>query len=123
MRRVGIQLIFILFLISCGNDVPDDVLPPEKMQVVMTDMLLAEGFAENFLVMDSSKKREDWFAQEYSKVIAIHKISQEQFRNSLKYYKKHPELFKEVIDTVYQRGQRMRDQGYQRANSKTKAVE
>lgn len=109
-------------LLSCGDDVPGHVLSEQKMQSVLTDILLAESYTENFLVMDTSKKREDWFAGEYSKVMAIHQISQNDFRKSLQYYKKHPDLFKNIMDTVYQRGQRLRDQGYQRANSKKIAL-
>lgn len=122
MRRVVI-VFFIFFIFSCDNSIPNDVLPVEKMQNIMTDMLLAEGFAENFELLDTTKKRDDWFAQEYSKVMAIHKISQEQFRKSLQYYKKNPDLFKVVVDTVYHRGQRLRDAGFQRMKNIKKPVE
>ena len=121
MRRLAI-LCFSVIVFSCDNNIPNDVLPVEKMQNVMTDILLAEGFAENFELMDTTKKREEWYAQEYSKVMSIHKISQDQFRNSLNFYKKNPDLFKAVVDTVYQRGQRLRDAGYQNLKNLKKPV-
>lgn len=122
MKRM-LLFVSISFIAACSSSASKDVLSVDKMQVVMTDMLLAEGFTENFLVNDSSKTRDEWFSQEYSKVMAIHNISQDQFHKSLNFYKKRPDLLKVIIDTVYQRGQRMRDASYQTANSKKTAVE
>lgn len=112
MRR-GLAILSCVFLFSCGNHIPNNVLPVDKMQDVMMDLLLSEGFAENFELMDTSHKRDYWYSKEYSKVMAIHKVTQDQFRKSLSFYKKNPDLFKVVVDTVYQRGQRLRDAGYQ----------
>ncbi|MEY4111185.1 MAG: hypothetical protein RLZZ46_1541 [Bacteroidota bacterium] len=122
MRRLAIVISVSLFF-SCANTIPGKVLEPEKMQDVLSDMLLAEGFTENFLILDSSKTREEWFSQEYSRVMAIHKISQEDFRNSLNFYKKHPDVFKIIVDTVYQRSQRMRNAGFKGAAEKSLRVQ
>ena len=92
------------------------------MQDVLTDILLAEGFTENFLLLDTSKKRDEWLAGEYSKVMAIHQITQDQFRKSLDYYKSKPDEFKIIIDSVNQRGLRNRDESYQTGGKKKKKL-
>lgn len=117
--RKYLTILFSMGLLSCGDGIPNDVLSVDKMQAVLTDVLLAEGFVENFELMDTTKKREDWYALEYSKVMTIHNISQDQFRRSLNFYKKNPDLFKIITDTVYQRSQRWRDGGFKQVK-KTK---
>lgn len=104
---------FFCLLTACKSDLPKDVISVNTMQDVMTDMLLAEGFAENFLLLDTSKSRDYWYSQEYSKVMAIHKISQKDFRRSIQFYKTRPDLFKVIVDTVSQRGLRHRDRAYE----------
>lgn len=122
MRKIAIVLCMYL-LFSCNDGVPNDVVSPEKMQDVLTDMLLAEGFTENFLLLDSSKTREEWFSQEYSRVMSIHHLTQDEFRTSLNFYKKRPDMFKIIVDTVYQRGQRMRNTGFKSSNEKSLRVQ
>lgn len=108
----------MLLSVGCSRTVPRNIIKQDKMQDVLTDILLAEGFAENFLLIDTSKRRDEWFAGEYSKVMAIHKITQDQFRKSLDYYKSKPDVFKVIIDSVNQRGSRNRDESYQLGGKK-----
>jgi hypothetical protein len=117
-RLTGLIFLFLLFFVGCTDKTPKGLLEIHKMQDILTDLLLAEGFTENFLLLDTSKKRDEWLAGEYSKVMAIHQISQQQFRSSLDYYKKRPDLFKEIIDSVNQRGIRHRDESYQQVGKK-----
>ena len=122
MNRFTGWCCLLLLCMSCGKSASKDILDEEKMQDVLTDVLLAEGFTENFLLLDTTKNRDEWLSGEYSKVMAIHKISQEQFRASLNYYKKNPDLFKAIIDTVNQRGLRNRDESYQSGGKKKRKI-
>jgi len=122
MNRLAGWFFLIFFQLNCGDQTPRTILDLEKMQDVLTDVLLAEGFAENFLLLDTTKNRDEWLGQEYSKVMAVHKISQDQFRASLDYYKNRPDLFKVIIDTVNQRGLRNRDESYQQNGKKKKKI-
>ena len=42
----------------------------------------------------------------YQKLFSIHKISREQFRNSLHYYEKRPDLLKPIFDSLQKRSER-----------------
>jgi hypothetical protein len=112
MRVMALLLIFAI--ISCGSNdkVPKDVLEPRKMERVMTDILMAESFSESYLLIDTTKKRDEWFTGELNKVLAINHITQDQFRKSMDFYKSRPDIFKVIIDSINARGQRNRDRIY-----------
>jgi Domain of unknown function (DUF4296) len=109
-----IALLFTFIILSCGSNdkVPKDVLEPQKMERVMTDILMAESFSESYLLLDTTKKRDEWFTGELNKVLAINQISQDQFRKSMDFYKSRPDIFKVIIDSINAKGQRNRDKIY-----------
>jgi hypothetical protein len=112
MRVVALLLMFAI--LSCGSSdkVPKDVLEPRKMERVMTDILMAESFSESYLLLDTTKKRDEWFTGELNKVLAINHISQDQFRKSMDFYKSRPDIFKVIVDSINAKGQRNRDKIY-----------
>lgn len=112
MRVVALLLMFAI--LSCGSNdkVPKDVLEPRKMERVMTDILMAESFSESYLLLDTTKKRDEWFTGELNKVLAINNITQDQFRKSMDFYKSRPDIFKVIIDSINAKGQRNRDKIY-----------
>ena len=107
-------LLLTFAILSCGSNdkLPKDVLEPRKMERVMTDILMAESFSESYLLLDTTKKRDDWFTGELNKVLAINHISQKQFRKSMDFYKSRPDIFKVIIDSINAKGQRNRDKIY-----------
>jgi hypothetical protein len=112
MRVVALLLMFAI--LSCGSSdkVPKDVLEPRKMERVMTDILMAESFSESYLLLDTTKKRDEWFTGELNKVLAINHITQDQFRKSMDFYKSRPDIFKVIVDSINAKGQRNRDKIY-----------
>lgn len=98
----------ISILIGCSEKRPSDIMDQQQMQLVLTDMLIAESFAESFLLMDTAKTKNEWFSGELEKVLKVRKISQEQFRRSLEYYKSRPDLFKVIVDSMNTEAQRRR---------------
>ena len=77
----------------------DAHLPQKLMQKVLLDMTLAEGYST--MLKDSlhkaGTKNYDSLAVFYKDIFAHHKISQEQFTESLDWYKGHPE----EMDSAY----------------------
>ena len=64
-------------------------------------MMRADQFmADHIFAKDSmANKRlvsEEW----YGKVLALHKISQEEFRKSYDYYSARPQLLKDLMDSI-----------------------
>lgn len=108
------SFIMVGLLMSCGNrdKIPADVFGPDKMGKVLTDVLLAESFAEGYLLLDTTRTRDQVFSGELNKILAIQKISPAEFRRSLNFYKSRPDIYKVVIDTAYNRAQRNRDHIY-----------
>ena len=120
-----IILILLIFAFSCGrkDKVPEGVLEPAKMEKVMTDLLMSESFAESYLLIDTSKKRDEWFTGELNKVLAIQDVTQDQIRKSLDFYKTRPDLFKVIVDSINARAQRNRDKVYDMEKRKRIKVE
>ncbi len=99
MRKV---LFLILFAASCENksDIPDDVIKPRKMQSIFWDMIRADILADEIVKKDSSKnlqKQKDSLAE---KVFFFNKINSTSFYNSIDFYEKHPDLLKNILDSL-----------------------
>ncbi len=100
MKRLLI-LALIPFLFSCGEEkkevaIPADVLPKEKMAMVITDVHLAEASADLKTLPDSSSTEKIGFQKIYEK----NQISKAQYDTSLSFYVNHPELLNEVYEMV-----------------------
>lgn len=94
--------ISILFLvISCKNKAgyTGSHLPPKMMQQVLLDVSLAEGYCT--MAKDSlhraGTKNYDSLAVYYKEIFDHYKITEEQFTESLDWYKNHPS----DLDTLY----------------------
>jgi hypothetical protein len=105
MRRLFPALCIIIFITACsGNKLPADVLPREKMQVVLWDLLRSTEYVNAFILnKDSTLDRGSVGAQIYDEVFRMHKVSKSTFDKSLVYYKEHPDLFKQIMDTLEKR--------------------
>jgi hypothetical protein len=117
----SLTLVLLICMFSCTgrNHIPSGVLEPEKMEKVLYDVVVAEGYAETYLYKDSSRKTEDWMDGELDKVLAIHKVSQETFMKSYDFYKKRPDLLKPIIDTMDEKSRRNRERVFERTIRKT----
>ncbi len=120
-----VPFILVLLLGSCAkkDKIPAGVLGPEKMERVMTDVLLAESFAEGYLVMDTTRTRDQIFSKELNKVLAIQKLSEGEFRRSWNFYKSRPDLFKVIVDSAYNSAQRNREYIYDDSKKKRMIME
>ena len=99
MIRAGI--IVVLFL-SCSQKtkVPDNILPPYKMEKLFLDMLRADQF---FIQKQADSATRDSFNRFnlYHSVFRLHKTNKETFQKSFIYYENHPDLLKIVLDSMY----------------------
>jgi len=120
MRTLFPVFLLFLILVSCTGRkrIPKGVLPPDKMEKVLYDVLLAEGYAESYLYADTTQTKEDWVIKEMDKVLAIHKVSQETFMKSYDFYKSRPDMLKVIADTMNAKSQRNREKIYDRTYRK-----
>lgn len=101
MKRI-VALIFLFLVIGCntGSDVPKGILPPEKMQHVMWDMIQADGLVA--YSYDTMMRRPAKRMEVYSTVLASHKLTQKAFRKNMDFYESRPDLLKIVLDSLQQ---------------------
>ncbi len=92
-----------VFFIACSSklDVPSGILPFEKMQSVIWDMLRADALVSNQAIKDTSLNKVTASTNMYQQVFKIHNITKEEFKRSLKYYQSRPDLLQPMFDTLY----------------------
>jgi hypothetical protein len=90
-------------MVSCGSDksIPSGVLPLAKMQEVVWDLMRADQFVVSFaLPHDSSLNKEAEKIKWYNRVLAIHRVSEQQFKESFRYYQTRPDLVAIMMDSI-----------------------
>jgi hypothetical protein len=95
-----------LFMLGCTSreQIPETVLPPAKMEVVLWDLIRADQFASDYLLPgDTSLDNQPERVRLYQQVFAIHGITSEEFKRSFQYYQTHPSQLKLVVDSLYAR--------------------
>ena len=106
IRLVRILLLSIFF--SCGNTdgVPSGILPPDKMEAMLWDFMRADQFNQDYIFnRDTLANRKETSLDMYRRILAVHKVSQEEFRKSFYYYRAHPEILRTVMDSVSKRNE------------------
>jgi len=105
MRSFLIVTIFFLMQ-SCSNKdkLPEGVLTKQKMREIMWDMIRAGEFLQNYVLSkDSTLDKVAEYQKWYDKIYEIHKTNKAAFEKSYTYYKAHPFLMKEMLDTLARR--------------------
>lgn len=99
MRKAFVSL---LLLASCSDEikVPKTILQPVQMQAVLWDMVRADETVNHQAQIDSSYKRFANSAKFYQSALAIHHVSERQFKESFHYYEQHPDAMKVVLDSL-----------------------
>lgn len=88
---------------ACGakNRVPANVLERERMEAVLWDMLQADEFLKDHILnKDSTLNDTVESIRMYERVFAFNKTNREEFARSLKYYREHTTLIKDVLDSL-----------------------
>lgn len=104
MRRI-VYLLVLVLLTRCvvEDEIPADVLPKEKMQDVLGGMVAAGEYVDGFVLKRDSLDSFGTRSRIYSQVLQVYKISREQFDRSFRFYREHPILMKELLDTLNKR--------------------
>ena len=108
MRCKIVVVIAVLFLSSCGgkNTIPSGILKPEKMQLILFDVLRADAFAFEFIKRDTTKKPEVENIKLQQQIFTIHKTTKQEFYKSYDYYKTHPALMQPLLDSIINKATR-----------------
>lgn len=100
--RVFITTVLPFLLLACNsNKLPKGVLPPDKMETVLWDMIQADEFLRNYMLnADTSLSDTTESIRMYEKVFGMHKTSRQEFKKSFDYYRTHTSLMKDVLDSL-----------------------
>jgi hypothetical protein len=100
-------------LVSCTDKdkIPSGVLPKEKMQKVLWDVIQAERFRETF-IRDSSKDLKAETFKLYAQVFEIHKVTKDEFIKSYKFYMSRPDIARDMFDSLATQANRRREEMY-----------
>lgn len=104
---------FVWCLISCTDKdkIPAGVLPKDKMQKVLWDVIQAERYRETF-IKDSSKDLKAETFKLYAQVFEIHKVTKEEFAKSYKFYMSRPDIARDMFDSLATQANRRREEMY-----------
>lgn len=99
-RLIGYVLtgLFVLHSLSCRRE--PEPLSIDKMSHVLLEMHVAESYSQ-YAPKDSSRqqlKNQDSLARYYALILKENKITEQDFKRSMAWYKKQPEL----LDSIYQ---------------------
>src|SRR5689334_7652746 len=106
MRKIYLLFFISITAIACSNDnkVPKNILPKQKMQDVLWDMISAGEYLNGYVItLTDSVDRSVESAKKYGQVLQFHHITAEQFETSYRYYRDHPVLLKVILDSLSKR--------------------
>ncbi|MFT3936400.1 MAG: DUF4296 domain-containing protein [Chitinophagaceae bacterium] len=113
MRLLFLLVIAISLLSSCGNNnVPSGIIPPDKMQTIIWQMLQADEYVNSVLVHDSTKKSSIERSKHYQEIFDLNKTTKEDFKKSYKFYIDNPDIMKPMFDSLGARATRERTNLY-----------
>lgn len=101
MIRFGIIALLFFSFCTKKTKVPDDILPPAKMENLLLDLLRVDEFL-------NQKKSDTTIASDsfnrtnlYHSVFIFHKTSKKNFKKSFAFYESHPDLLKIILDSMH----------------------
>jgi outer membrane lipopolysaccharide assembly protein LptE/RlpB len=120
MTRLFLFLLMMGFATACGKDEkPENLIPQQKMERVIWDMVQADEFITNFVLKDSAKVNVNVERYKlYDKVMSLHSITKQQFEDSYNYYASRPKENKLLFDSLAARANRRIQESYESTDMK-----
>ncbi len=94
-------LFLLLVLTSCGKKVPDDILPPEKMEAVLYEHQFSNALRMELPYGTMENRKAFW-----SYINKKHGVTQAEFDSSMVWYTRHSSYLNDVYKEVQNRFQR-----------------
>jgi hypothetical protein len=105
-------MVFSIFAWAACSDrtgIPNDIIPPDSMQNIMYDVIVAGEYSNQYINKDSLKPDKIKANQELLEdIFKIHHITREEFKESLHFYESRPDLNKNMFDSLAARTNRRR---------------
>ena len=98
MRFGAIFLAALLLSCTDKKSVPNDIIPKQRMEKILWEMIEADRFISQYVKKDSATKN---IKQEslklYDQVFQVNGISKMQFEKSFRYYLNRPDILKAFL--------------------------
>lgn len=98
--RIVLFIILVSVFISCSKEESKQVLPPEKMEAVLFDFMMAEAYTNTKYNIDSVVAAQKDNVSLQKKVFAFHGITKKQFEKSFDYYTRHSGVMLKILDSI-----------------------
>lgn len=115
MKQYVMCFTVICILVACTTQdkkIPKEIMPVDKMKIVVWDMVQAGNYAAILKEKDTSIKKIN--TAYTAEVLKLHNISKSEFFKSFDFYVAHPELNKQLFDSLNAYGQRQRANLYKK---------
>jgi hypothetical protein len=112
--RVCLLFLFFFAFACSGTSVPGGVLPPEKMETVLYDVIRADEMVDFLKLSDSTWQPFSRRTALYDTVFQLHGVKKEEFQKSLSYYQQRPDILKEIIEGMQKKAKDTTSQAKQR---------
>jgi hypothetical protein len=103
MRKVVIVSLLFISIGCTSSPVPKNIIPPERMQKMVYDLIRIDEFVNNFVIKDSAVDIKKKRSMLYEQVFKVNKTSRKEFYLSYKYYQQHPDIQKGLYDSLYEK--------------------
>lgn len=108
MRKV-LCIVLISVLSACANDsVPEGILEPNKMQMLVYDLLKVDEYINNYVVKDTSVDKKMKRSILYEQVFKLHNTNRKEFYTSYRYYQQNPNIQKTLFDSLLAKSGRVK---------------
>jgi hypothetical protein len=102
-------LICSCFLFSCGSKTPSGIIPPPQMETILWQLMQTDEFTSDAFSRDSTKNLTTERIRRYRQVFELNQTNKETFQKSYDYYMAHPDIAKEMFDSIGARSTRQRE--------------
>jgi Domain of unknown function (DUF4296) len=113
MRLLILLLLMTVLFASCGNSgVPPDIIPRDRMETIMWQLMQSDEYVNTLVAKDSSKKSSTERMKIYQQVFDLNKTSMSEFKKSYQFYMEHPDITKIIFDSITAKASRQRIELY-----------
>lgn len=119
--KAGLICAGVLFVLlqACSDDkaIPKDVIPKQRMQNILWDLIQADKFTVLYVAKDSTKNVKSERIRLYEDVFRIHHTNKTEFEKSYQFYVSRPDISKVMFDSLAASANRKRSDVYSNPSS------
>jgi hypothetical protein len=114
MKAIVYLSLIVLLLAGCSqaNNIPGDIIPRDRMETILWQLMQTDEFTTYVIVKDSIKNLDKERIKLYNQVFELNKTNKDAFKKSYQYYMNHPEMGKVMFDSIAARANRLREEAY-----------